>query len=542
MAFQESGKQRATRIQLDYYKKSTYLDRTKSTFALICLLGAVGWMALVYAQGEKGQAAFSRGQVTKFHASWNDNCTVCHVDFEPISKNSFTMKWQGHEAGKNLLGDARCESCHVAPVHHSNQKLESTPSCGGCHREHRGLDASIVRLPDSDCISCHTNMQGHLTAGTTPKYAPKITSFATASQGHPDFRLLAEKMTDPGTVKFNHKLHLTPGVSRDPKGKPWTYSDIPELERERFGYQKGMDLKTAIALDCKACHNLESADANPSPGTFANMPKSVHAERSKGGVYQPIVYDVHCKACHPLSFDDSNKNESVPHRYQPEEIRSYLEGFYSKQFVLETKEFSKPRELLPVPVPGRNPLTTVVESVKKQVDAKVSVAMNNLFLGKKTCGECHYEKGDTKSTNPGFTQIPKLIQTGLDPDSKAFQWFQDSRAGDPAKIVWPSIPSLWMPHAKFDHSAHRFMDCASCHGAANNSITKNDILLPGIDNCRSCHAPAKFVAGVAQAGVNHDCVECHNYHHGDQPFQGVGAAAWDPKILRTIEQMQKPIP
>ena len=73
-------------------------------------------------------------------------------------------------------------------------------------------------------------------------------------------------------------------------------------------------------------------------------------------------------------------------------------------------------------------------------------------------------------------------------------------------------------------------------------ITKNDILLPGIDNCRSCHAPAKFVAGVAQAGVNHDCVECHSYHHGDQPFQGVGAAAWDPKILRTIEQMQKPIP
>ncbi|NBS91665.1 hypothetical protein EBS67_16990, partial [bacterium] len=72
-------------------------------------------------------------------------------------------------------------------------------------------------------------MQGNLTAGATPKYAPKITSFATASQGHPDFRLLAEKMTDPGTVKFNHKLHLTPGVSRDPKGKPWTYSDIPEL-------------------------------------------------------------------------------------------------------------------------------------------------------------------------------------------------------------------------------------------------------------------------------------------------------------------------
>lgn len=541
MAFRESGKQRASRIQLDYYKRPTWLDRTKSRLAFLCLILAAGWMLLVYAQGSKGQLAFSRGQVTKFHAAWNDNCSVCHVNFEPISKNSFAMKWFGHEAGTKLAGDARCESCHVAPVHHSNQKLESTPSCGGCHREHRGMDASIVRLSSQDCVSCHSNSLPHMN-NSAPKYATNISSFENESGGHPNFKLLAEKMTDPGSIKFNHKLHLTPGISRDPKGKPWTFADIPEPDRERFGFKSGSDLKAAIALDCKACHNLESADAKPSLGTFNNMTKAAFGIKSKGGIYQPIVYDVHCKSCHPLSFDDSNKSLSVPHRFQPDELRVYLEGVYSRQLMKETKDFAIAKVVVPVPVPGKNPLAPLVESVKKQVDEKVSMAMNNLFLGKKTCGECHYEKGNMKSLNPGFSKIPKEIQTGLDPDNKAFAWFKDSKLVNTNTDIWPSIPTLWMPHAKFDHSAHRFMDCASCHAEAKTSVSKNDILLPGIDNCRTCHSSAKVASGKMQGGVNHDCVECHSYHHGDQPFQGLGSEAWDPKILRTIEQMQKPLP
>ena len=29
-----------------------------------------------------------------------------------------------------------------------------------------------------------------------------------------------------------------------------------------------------------------------------------------------------------------------------------------------------------------------------------------------------------------------------------------------------SVPELWLPHAKFDHTAHKAVDCRGCHEGA----------------------------------------------------------------------------
>src|SRR5262249_62353310 len=63
----------------------------------------------------------------------------------------------------------------------------------------------------------------------------------------------------------------------------------------------------------------------------------------------------------------------------------------------------------------------------------------------------------------------------------------------------------WMPHAKFNHDAHRGFTCVSCHEKAQTSTESSDVLLPGIATCRTCHAP----------GLDHAesrCFECHTYH------------------------------
>jgi transcription elongation factor Elf1 len=63
----------------------------------------------------------------------------------------------------------------------------------------------------------------------------------------------------------------------------------------------------------------------------------------------------------------------------------------------------------------------------------------------------------------------------------------------------------WLPHAKFDHDAHRGFSCVSCHEKALTSTETADILVPGIANCKTCHAP----------GADHAesrCFECHTYH------------------------------
>jgi hypothetical protein len=62
-----------------------------------------------------------------------------------------------------------------------------------------------------------------------------------------------------------------------------------------------------------------------------------------------------------------------------------------------------------------------------------------------------------------------------------------------------------MPHAKFDHSQHGLVACASCHASATTSQQSSDLLLPGVATCRSCHHSG------AEAAESR-CFECHTYH------------------------------
>src|SRR5262249_22929755 len=72
-----------------------------------------------------------------------------------------------------------------------------------------------------------------------------------------------------------------------------------------------------------------------------------------------------------------------------------------------------------------------------------------------------------------------------------------------------NITLRWMPHAKFDHDAHRGFTCVGCHEKALTSTESSDILLPGIATCQTCHAP----------GADHPesrCFECHPSHDWSQ--------------------------
>src|SRR5467141_2536407 len=47
--------------------------------------------------------------------------------------------------------------------------------------------------------------------------------------------------------------------------------------------------------------------------------------------------------------------------------------------------------------------------------------------------------------------------------------------------------------------------CVSCHAKALTSTESSDILLPGIETCKTCHAPGPEYAESR-------CFECHTYH------------------------------
>jgi len=72
-------------------------------------------------------------------------------------------------------------------------------------------------------------------------------------------------------------------------------------------------------------------------------------------------------------------------------------------------------------------------------------------------------------------------------------------------VAEAQLTERWMPHARFDHDAHRGFSCAGCHPGALTSKDTSDVLVPPLSNCKTCHAPGPDHAESR-------CFECHTYH------------------------------
>lgn len=191
--------------------------------------------------------------------------------------------------------DQQCERCHLGHLMHE-PNVVSDHSCSACHQEHKG--GGLMKAPDdANCAACHANaqvMQASAEKGRKlsanvfrarladdrqvflpprPKdgYTQVIHSFAT---DHPEFQVLAEKLRDPDTLKFNHQLHLT-----SPTVQP--------LNGHR--------------LECLDCHKLDAA----------------------GFYRQKISFDQNCRQCHSLQFDPRNPDLALPHG-NAEFVRAFL--------------------------------------------------------------------------------------------------------------------------------------------------------------------------------------------------------------------------
>ncbi len=496
MATRETGKQRRSRIPLDYYKHSEPLRGWKVRLGVLAVVLAAGyWASGLVSGGAVGRMRYSRGPVAEVHAMWDSNCSVCHQRWTPIDSQSWLTKYFGEEKA----GDRQCQSCHKGPQHAKNEIATETPSCASCHREHRGREASLVKMPDNSCTQCHEDLKNHATGGSVrtdmPVDALRVTEFAEKS--HPEFEAAASKK-DPGKLRFSHARHLAPGmpqVEKDGSFKAdsgvWTYAHFKDEDRLRYWQQKHPNdtsvpddqLNQSVELNCASCHRLESDDF----GVAADRRRSagLHATPNSRSYMLPISYENQCRACHPLTFEEGEQStEAVPHGLQPPDVQRVLKGVFIGR-MLAGKEL--PAEA-PAPsrrLPGRA-TTDDSQSANARVNEQIAVAEKVLYSSAQTCGRCHY-----------FQQKP-----------------DDTT---PSAIVPTAVPDRWMNHGRFDHAAHRATDCLTCHANAPTSTTEAAVLVPGQKICQQCHAPSP--AG----GARFDCVECHRYHNGDQPHQGIGA-------------------
>ncbi len=345
--------------------------------------------------------------------------------------------------------DAKCLECHgksdnlkqMTPewvVHHSNIKPESERSCAGCHREHQGRDSSIVRLTDNDCTSCHKDLKDRVKSGEKVIFANTVKDFAT----HPEFGTYSGGVKNPETLKFNHKLHLTPG-----QGSGYRLGKIRDEDKaayDRFK-QKGQSDNDLVQLDCTSCHVPQSGGHG--------------ASASAGRYMQPIQYETNCRACHPLTFDDRVKRDgklvAVAHGQPLSDTKQFIEIAYITAMRQDEKAFS-----------GWNRPA----GLRRQEDAQsLATKATNYLRGNAGCGECHTITGDA------------IVPVNI-PDV----WFKHAKFSHAAHSTMKCADchgkapdstvntDVLLPDAK---------SCKSCHGATRPEPGKQAVR----SECTTCH-------------------------------------------------------
>src|SRR5262249_42164453 len=87
----ESAKQRSLRVPLDHYEQPNALGRAKWKLSVVVVVIAGGYVGWLMVGGRKAQEQASPGKLAAAHATWNDDCLVCHKSFEPLRSDAVSL-------------------------------------------------------------------------------------------------------------------------------------------------------------------------------------------------------------------------------------------------------------------------------------------------------------------------------------------------------------------------------------------------------------------------------------------------------------------
>jgi len=398
-------KKLAQRINLNYFKELRGIPRWRRILSGVLAGAGLLWLGWYAVSGNP--KPYNAGPVSHAHSMLGQKCSACH-----ISQAGF----------QRTVTDQACVACHDGPVHHAEQTF--VPACMDCHVEHKGV-FKMAATSDAACTQCHADLAAK-DKNAPPKFVANINGF---DRSHPEFLPLRPGHSDPGTVKFNHQVHLDAkkGI-RGPNG--------------------------VVQLKCVDCHRppgvnepwpygvAEMAPAAFTPGPGVSPPSRAYMA--------PVNYMEQCSACHTLQFD-KRFQESVPHKeakvvyeFVVKKLTEYIAAHPDQIHTVDEPDKRLPSR--PVPPIPRNAQEWIAQRL----------ADSQLLLWRKACKECH------SLSYPGGSQ-------GLPEVAKA------------------AITARWLPHSNFDHEAHQMVACASCHNKTETSKETSDVLIPSVQVCQQCH-------------------------------------------------------
>lgn len=403
----------------------------------------------------KGDGAWSSGPLSQAHHALEGKCETCH-------QKAFVS-----------VRDTACQTCHKSVHDHAPAAriamARAEPGIGG---KFLNLVASTFgKPPEGACVDCHREHEGAGPMQPTPQ------AFCADCHGSLKDRLKDTKLanaSDFGTAhpQFTALVQYNPG-----KHPSFTRASLDAKPMDDSGLKFPHDVH--LSKTGGVARMARTLGAQSGYGD-ALACKDCHKPTADGVRFLPVDMERDCQSCHSLAFETIGGTVRTLRHGQPEQVIADLRAYYrstAPAAPLSLGGMARRR-------PGDYAQGLVYHAYFGAAAARPSRAddaIRAVFSKGGACYDCH-------------------IVTG---------------GGTSWQVAPVNQPMRYMMKGWFDHKAHATESCESCH-AAPKSHDARQLLLPGIDSCRTCHGGEK-----AKADVPSGCAMCHSYHVGD-------GAPWTP--------------
>lgn len=355
------------------------------------------------------------------------------------------------------------------PLHKAHAILSA--KCESCH------ERPFVRVADQACLTCHAiSLHRHLPPQNRQQSVLAATRCASCHREH----------DEPSTLARNDEqvcvsCHAHPQNSSQQAPVADFLREHPAFAAAGIHDDSHLKFSHQVHLDGKGIKTLTSTEVMTCAGCHESQPG--------GARFQPISMQRHCQRCHALSFDPRQPERNVPHA-RPEAVLESLLEYYASEYLQGYPDaLNTARPARKVERPGVDLSPEQRARVLARARTQAELTARDL-LERRACSVCHeVQRGKAAST---WTVTPVTLR------------------------------AIWMPKARFSHAAHAtsLTPCKTCHAAAS-SKRSTDMLMPGIDTCRDCHAGSHAPSAPQIAS---SCTSCHSFHNRQNPLWRAGSA------------------
>ncbi|MDP8993439.1 MAG: cytochrome c3 family protein [Pseudomonadota bacterium] len=389
------------------------------------------------------------GSLSQVHASLENDCTACHT-------TPFVA-----------VRDEACLSCHTGITDHAEhgRLARARPDLDTWGRVQLAFQETFGLIPGR-CVDCHTEHEGPQEMAPTPQRFC-ADCHAGLTERLPDTRL--GDASDFGSVH----PEFQPSVLIRWEGETPVMQRVPLDQNPRE--TSNLRFPHALHLDPRGGVSQMARRLAPQHGFGRSLVcADCHVPTPDGTRFQPVDMEGDCAMCHSLAFDRVGGTVRTLRHGSPEQVVADLREFYRNRVPQRPAVLAPDARRRPGDVMGiRDSLQFTRAVAASAMDAQR--AIRAVFSPGGACYDCHRIEAP-----PG--------------GSLAF------------RIRPVAFPTRYMHHGWFDHRAHQQTECSTCH-AADRSSSAEDLLLPNLASCQSCHGGESSAADVPST-----CAMCHDYH------------------------------